>query len=149
SDMDRAYQRLRQYKVEHASTGPQTLPDWNKNAAGIRAFYFKDPDDHALEILWFPPDKGDAKWHRKEEKLFLGIDHTAILVNNTDLSLSFYRDTLGLKQVGASENYGVEQEHLNTVFGARLRITSLRASSGPGGKFLEYLAPRDGRPYPA
>jgi hypothetical protein len=36
------------------------------------------------------------------------------------------------------------------VFGARLRITSLRAGNGgPGIEFLEYLAPRDGRPAPA
>ena len=32
SDMDKAYARLRQNKVQHASTGPQTLPEWNKNA---------------------------------------------------------------------------------------------------------------------
>ena len=38
SDMDKAYARLRQHKVEHASTGPQRLPDWNKNAGGIKAF---------------------------------------------------------------------------------------------------------------
>ncbi len=149
SDMDKAYQWLRQNKVEHASTGPQTLPEWNKNAGGIRAFYFKDPDQHALEILWFPPGKGDAKWHRETEKLFLGIDHTAIVVNDTDASLRFYRDFLGLQQVGESENYGAEQEHLNNVFGTRLRITALRAASGPGVEFLEYIAPRDGRPYPA
>jgi hypothetical protein len=31
------------------------------------------------------------------------------------------------------------------VFGARLRITTLRASMGPGIELLEYLAPRDGR----
>jgi len=149
SDMDGAYQWLRRNKVEHASTGPQTLPEWNKNAAGIKAFYFKDPDEHALEILWFPADKGDPKWHRDTQKLFLGIDHTAIVVNDTDASLRFYRDALGLQQVGESENYGVEQEHLNNVFGARLRITALRAASGPGVEFLEYLAPRDGRPYPS
>ena len=148
SDMDKAYQWLRQNKVEHASTGPQTLPEWNKNAAGIKAFYFKDPDQHALEILWFPPGRGDAKWHRDTNALFLGIDHTAIVINDTDSSLRFYRDNLGLKQVGESENYGVEQEHLNNVFGARLRITTLRAASGPGVEFLEYIAPRDGRPYP-
>src|SRR5437660_4176288 len=148
SDMDNAYQRLREKKVEHASTGPQTLPEWNKNAAGIKAFYFKDPDQHVLEILWFPPDKGDPKWHRETQKLFLGIDHTAIVVSDTEASLRFYRDTLGLKQVGESENYGVEQEHLNNVFGARLRITALRAAAGPGVEFLEYIAPRDGRPYP-
>jgi len=149
SDMDKAYQWLRQNKVEHASTGPQTLPEWNKNAGGIRAFYFKDPDEHALEILWFPAGKGDAKWHRETQKLFLGIDHTAIVIGDTDTSLRFYRDSLGMKQVGESENYGVEQEHLNNVFGARLRITALRTSSGPGVEFLEYIAPRDGRPYPA
>ena len=150
SDMDKAYEWLRQNKVEYASTGPQTLPEWNKNAAGIKAFYFKDPDHHVLEILWFPPGKGDPKWHRSAAtKLFLGIDHTAIVVNDTETSLKFYRDTLGLGQVGESENYGVEQEHLNNVFGARLRITTLHASAGPGVEFLEYLVPRDGRPYPA
>jgi catechol 2,3-dioxygenase-like lactoylglutathione lyase family enzyme len=149
SDMERAYQWLRRHKVQHVSTGPQRLPDWNPKAAGIQAFYFKDPDGHALEILQFPPGKGDQKWHRPTEKLFLGIDHTAIVVGNTETSLRFYRDMLGLQVVGESENYGTEQEHLNNVFGARLRITTLRAAAGPAIEFLEYLAPRDGRPMPA
>jgi catechol 2,3-dioxygenase-like lactoylglutathione lyase family enzyme len=148
SDMDRAYHWLRQHKVEHASSGPQRLPDWNVNARGIRAFYFKDPDGHPLEILEFPPDKGDPKWHHVTDRLFLGIDHTAIVVSDTEGSLKFYRDILGLNVVGESENYGAEQEHLNNVFGARLRITTLRAASGPGIEFLEYLTPRDGRPIP-
>jgi len=149
SDMDKAYALLRQNKVEHTSTGPQRLPDWNKNAGGIKAFYFRDPDKHWLEILQFPEGKGDAKWQRKD-RLFLGIDHTAIVVSNTEASLKFYRDVLGLRIAGTSENYGTEQEHLNNVFGARLRITSLRAGSGgPGIEFLEYLAPRDGRPAPS
>ena len=149
SDMDKAYALLRKHNVEHASTGPQRLPDWNKNAGGIKAFYFRDPDKHWLEILQFPPDKGDQKW-QKQDKLFLGIDHTAIVVADTEASLKFYRDALGLRTAGTSENYGTEQEHLNNVFGARLRITSLRAGSGgPGIEFLEYLAPRDGRPVPA
>jgi catechol 2,3-dioxygenase-like lactoylglutathione lyase family enzyme len=148
SDMDKAYALLRQNKVEHASTGPQRLPDWNKNAGGIKAFYFRDPDKHWLEILQFPADKGDAKWQRKD-RLFLGIDHTAIVVGSTEASLKFYRDVLGLGIAGTSENYGTEQEHLNNVFGARLRITSLRSGGGgPGIEFLEYLAPRDGRPVP-
>jgi catechol 2,3-dioxygenase-like lactoylglutathione lyase family enzyme len=148
SDMDKAYRRLRDHNVEHASTGPQTLPDWNPNAGGIKAFYFKDPDGNVLEILAFPPGKGDRKWHKPTDRLFLGIDHTAIVVWDTDASLRFYRDTLGLKIVGESENYGTEQEHLNSVFGARLRITTLKAAGGPGIELLEYLAPRTGRPYP-
>jgi catechol 2,3-dioxygenase-like lactoylglutathione lyase family enzyme len=149
SDMDRAYQLLRRYKVEYTSSGPQRLPDWNKNAGGIQAFYFKDPDEHPVEILQFPEGKGDLKWHRKNNHLFLGIDHTAITIANTDVSLRFYRDLLGLRVVGESENYGAEQEHLNNVFGARLRITALRAPAGPRIELLEYLSPRDGRPYPA
>jgi catechol 2,3-dioxygenase-like lactoylglutathione lyase family enzyme len=80
--------------------------------------------------------------------LFLGIDHTAITVSDTDASLGFYRDRLGLRVAGESENYGPEQEHLNGVFGARLRITTLRASSGPGIELLEYLSPRGGRAAP-
>jgi catechol 2,3-dioxygenase-like lactoylglutathione lyase family enzyme len=125
-----------------------SLPDWNPNAGGIHAFYFKDPDGHPLEILQFPPGKGDPRWHQPTDRLFLGIDHTAIVVDNTAASLAFYRDVLGLRVVGESENYGTEQEHLNNVFGARLRITTLRAAIGPAVEFLEYLVPRDGRPIP-
>jgi catechol 2,3-dioxygenase-like lactoylglutathione lyase family enzyme len=149
SDMDKAYGWLRQNKVEHASSGPQRLPEWNKNAAGISAFYFKDPDAHPVEVLQFPPDKGAEKWHRLTAKLFLGIDHTAIVVGNTDDSLRFYRDLLGMRVAGESENYGTEQEHLNNVFGAHLRITALRGANGPGIELLEYLTPRDGRPFPS
>jgi len=149
SDMDPAYTRLRQFHVRHASTRPQLLPRTIPNAAGIRAFYFRDPDGHFLEILQFPPDKGDPKWHRAGGRLFLGIDHTAIVVRQTEQSLRFYRDALGLRVAGESMNFGTEQEHLNNVQGARLHITGLRARRGPGIEFLEYLAPTDGRPYPA
>jgi catechol 2,3-dioxygenase-like lactoylglutathione lyase family enzyme len=148
SDMDAAYRRLRQYHVEHASTGPQRLPDWNPNAGGIRAFYFRDPDRHFLEILHFPPGKGLAKWQRSD-RVFLGIDHTAIVVDDTEQSLKLYRDAFQMRIAGQSENYDTEQEHVNNVFGARLRITALRAGEGPGIELLEYLAPRDGRPSPA
>lgn len=169
SDMDKAYAHLRAHNVKHVSTAPQTLPAWNKDAGGIKAFYFRDPEDHVLEIIWFPPGKGDPKWQQLAEaavleagapaatgrrdaggpRLFLGIDHTAIVVSDTDRSLAFYRDTLGLKVAGGAENYGVEQEHLNQVFGARLRITALRAERGPGIEFLEYITPPGGRPLPA
>ena len=149
SDMDRAYARLREYRVEHSSPAPQRLPDWNPNAGGIRAFYFKDPDGHPLEILWFPPGKGDPRWQRPTDRLFLGIDHTAIVVADTEASLRCYRDALGLRVAGESDNHGPEQERLNNVFGARLRITGLRAAAGPGIELLEYRTPRDGRPVPA
>jgi catechol 2,3-dioxygenase-like lactoylglutathione lyase family enzyme len=154
SDMDKAYARLVKHKVTHVSTAPQTLPDWNKDAGGIKAFYFRDPEDHVLEIIWFPAGKGDSRWqkHAGSETgapLFLGIDHTAIVVSDTDRSLAFYRDALGFHVAGGAHNYGTEQEHLNQVFGARLRITALKAERGPGIEFLEYIAPPGGRDLPA
>jgi len=148
SDMDRAYRKLRGAKVRFVSPAPQRLPAWNKKTAGIEAFYFSDPDNHTLEIIHFPSDKGEPKWHHSSDRLFLGIDHSAVAVSDTDRSLKFYRDLLGLRIVGGSENYGTEQEHLNNVFGAHLRVTSLRAPSGPGVELLEYLTPTDGRPFP-
>jgi catechol 2,3-dioxygenase-like lactoylglutathione lyase family enzyme len=147
-DMDEAWARLRAHGVEHVSSAPQRLPDWNPDAGGIRAFYFRDPDGHALELIWFPPGRGDPRWQVPGEALFLGIDHTAIAVRDSEASLAFYRDLLGLSVAGESENWGPEQERLNQVAGARLRITGLRAAQGPGIELLEYLNPRDGRPAP-
>ena len=146
--MDRAYRKLRAAKVQFISPEPQRLPAWNKQAAGIEAFYFRDPDNHPLELIHFPLDKGDPKWHKPSDRLFIGIDHTAIVVSDTERSLKFYRDLLGLRVVGESENYGTEQEHLSNVFGAHVRITSLRGKSAPGVELLEYLTPADGRPFP-
>ncbi len=146
-DMNEAYARLVSMGVNFASSGPQRLPDWNPNAGGISAFYFRDPDGHYLEVLHFPEGKGQDRWH-SDGRLFLGIDHTAIVVADTDASLRYYRDHLGMSVAGTSENYGPEQEHLNGVFAARLRITSLRAPTGPAIELLEYLTPRDGRDMP-
>lgn len=148
-DMEAAYQRLRAFKVQHVSTSPQTIPTWNQAAAGIRAFYFRDPDGHNLELIYFPPGKGNPKWHDSGDRLFRGIDHAAIGIRNTETSLAFYRDVLGLTVIGESLNYGTEQEHLANVFGARVHITGLRPQGeGPGIEFLEYLSPATGRPFP-
>jgi len=148
-DMDQAFEKLRALKVQFVSTGPQTLPPSIAAAAGIKAFYFRDPDEHNLELIYFPPGKGDPRWQETTNKLFLGIDHTAIGISNSESSLKFYRDLLGFRKAGESENFGTEQEHLNQVFGAHLQITGMRAASGPGTEFLEYLPPRDGRARPA
>jgi catechol 2,3-dioxygenase-like lactoylglutathione lyase family enzyme len=148
SDMDKAYQHLRKYMVMHVSTGPQTIPASNAAAAGVKAFYFHDPDMHNLELIYFPKGKGQAKWQKPGGKLFLGIDHTAIGISNTDSSLRFYEDLLGIERKGDSWNMGMEQSHLNFVEGASLHITGLRAAAGPGIEFLQYLEPGPGKPYP-
>ena len=147
-DMDAAYKILRENKVQFVSTAPQTLPDYIPAAAGIKAFYFRDPDGHNLEVIYFPKGKGKDKWQQQTEAVFLGIDHTAIGIDDTDLSQDFYENLIGLKKAGNSENYGTEQEHLNQVFGAHLLITGLVAKAGLGVEFLDYVAPPGGRPYP-
>ena len=147
SNMEQAHRSLMSHKVSGISAAPQRLPDWNPNAGGIHAYYFRDPDGHPLEILDFPPDKGDRRWKRTD-RLFLGIDHTAITVGDTERSLRFYRDELGMRLKGESLNHGPEQEALNDVPGARVRITSVQAPAGPAVEFLEYLHPPGGRPMP-
>jgi catechol 2,3-dioxygenase-like lactoylglutathione lyase family enzyme len=149
AQMDPAYQHLQQHRVTQISPHPQTLPDWNPVAGGIQAFYFQDPDGHNLELIHFPPDKGDSKWQQPTEALFLGIDHTAIVVADTAASRAFYCDLLGMTLQQESENYGEEQERLSGVANAKLRISSLTAPSGIGIELLEYLEPTDGRPTPA
>jgi catechol 2,3-dioxygenase-like lactoylglutathione lyase family enzyme len=149
SDMEQAYKRLRSYNVMHVSTSPQTIPASNIAAAGVKAFYFRDPDMHNLELIYFPAGKGLAKWQQPNGKIFLGIDHTAIGISNTDSSLAFYDDLLGIERKGDSWNQGMEQAHLNFVENASLHITGLRASQGPGIEFLQYLVPGPGKPFPA
>ncbi len=147
-DMEQVYENLRNNRVTHVSTFPQTLPETIPAAAGIKAFYFRDLNGHNLELIWFPDDIGDPRWHGNSSELYLGIDHTAIAVSNTNHQKEFYEELLGLEVVGNSENFGTEQEHLNQVFGARLDITGLRAKSGIGIEFLEYITPPGGRPFP-
>jgi catechol 2,3-dioxygenase-like lactoylglutathione lyase family enzyme len=149
SDMDSAYRCLRKFNVPHVSTGPQTLPASIPGAAGIKAFYFQDPDKHNLEIIYFPRGKGQDKWQQAKGQIFLGIDHTAIGVSNTKKSHAFYQSILGITRRGDSWNKGIEQEHLNNVEGASLHITGYRSDEGPGVEFLEYLNPGPGKPYPA
>lgn len=148
SDMDRAYRQLRRYGVEHVSTEPQTLPNSIPEAAGIKAFYFRDPDDHNLELIYFPKGKGQEKWQQANGKIFLGIDHTAIGVSSSENSHRFYSNLLGIERKGDSWNKGIEQAHLNNIENASLHITGYRAAQGPGVEFLEYLHPGPGRPYP-
>jgi len=148
NDVDQAYLWLRRHHVAGIAPEPQPAPDSNPSAGGIRVFRFEDPDRHALAIVQFPPGNGDARWQRPSDSVFLGIDHAALVVKNTERSLRFYRDTLGLRVVGGAVNHEPEQVPLNGVPGARLRTTTLRAAEGPAIELLEYLDPRDGRPYP-
>jgi len=145
SDMDAAYARVRASGARPISlNGPETLPERN---GGVRAFKFRDPDGHPLELLWFPPGQGRAFWQARTG-LFLGIDHSAIAVSSTERSLALYEDLLGLHSANVVTNGGETQERLDGTAGAIVRITGLQtaAPEGPGIEFLNYEKPVTGRP---
>ncbi len=121
--------------IRHRS-GAAGAPSVGSGGVSARIGRRRDPRRPGIRAFYFRP-------------AVLGIDHTAIVVGDTDASRQFYRDRLGLTVAGESENWGPEQERLNQVFGARLRITTLRAPVGPAVELLEYLAPSDGRAMPS
>ncbi|MHC5595267.1 MAG: VOC family protein [Nostoc sp.] len=150
SDMDRAYAHLGSFPIEPNSVAPQTIPPENEASGGVRAFKFKDPDGHDLELIWFPPDKGQDKWHQNTNRLFLGIDHSAIAISNTEQSLHFYRDLLGMQIDSRSLNWGLTQSRLDNLPGAEVKITGLRpVQDGMGIELLDYIMPEKGRTIPS
>ncbi|MEH2437491.1 MAG: VOC family protein [Nostoc sp.] len=157
SDMDRAYAHLRSFPIEPISVAPQTIPLENKASGGVRAFKFKDPDGHDLELIWFPPDKGKDKWHQNSHRLFLGIDHSAMsttgyayAISNTEQSLHFYCDLLGMQIDSRSLNWRATQSRLDNLPGAEVKITALRpVQDGVGIELLDYIVPGKGRPMPS
>lgn len=122
------------------SSMPQRLPAWNPAASGIETWYFRDPDGHPLELIHFPPGKGNPAWQERSDRLVLGIDHIALAAEDTVSSLEFYRG-LGFSGSGCSVNLGTEQEALSGVPGAAVLITSMAGSSGLGLELLQYLRP--------
>lgn len=132
------------------SSGAQTLPAWNTAAAGIRAYKFRDPEGHNLELLQFPADKGEARWHQSAvQGVMLGIDHSAISVANTAASCRFYDELLGLKLGGDGINSGPTQDGLDGLQHTEVRISAHRCSTGAGIECLNYLPPNAGRAMPA
>ena len=111
-DIDRAYQHLQDFDIKPISQEPQTIPKDNKLAAGVQAFKFRELNHHSLELIWFPEDKGKDKWQHSSNELFLGIDHSAIAVRDTETSLRFYRDLLSLTPEETNLNQGREQANL-------------------------------------
>jgi catechol 2,3-dioxygenase-like lactoylglutathione lyase family enzyme len=142
NDMDAAYAHLCSHPGWTAITsdGPQLLPPAN---GGVRAFKFRDPDGHPLELIWFPPGQGRAVWQERETAgTFLGIDHSALAISSRARSIAFYR-TLGFRISARSLNAGPAQSHLDGLPEARVRVTGLRPASqaGPGLELLAYSPP--------
>jgi catechol 2,3-dioxygenase-like lactoylglutathione lyase family enzyme len=150
SDMDAAYKVLQENNVRQISAYPITIPRTNSGAAGIKAIKFHDPERHDLELIYFPPGKGDPSWQKPTNQLFLGLSHTAMTVESSEKEVTFYRDLLGFEVGGVTLNSGTTQEVLDNLFNDTCLITEMMPVSAPPHiELLDYKTPPGGRPMPA
>ena len=149
-DMDAAYKILQDNNVRQISSHPITIPASNPGAAGIKAIKFHDPERHPLELIFFPAGKGNAAWQRPSDKLFRGIDHSAMTVPSTEKGVTFYRDLLGLNVGVTTLNSGTTQDVLDGLLNDTCLVTAMMPPSAPPHvEFLEYKTPPGGRLMPA
>ena len=129
-DIDAAYARLCASSGWRpiSRSGPQHLP---QREGGAVAFKFRDPEGHPLEMIAFqvrPPRPPH-------------IDHSAISVSNGDASVAFYR-AAGFAFNAAQDNFGPEQDALDDIDGARVRVVSLHGAKAPNIELLAYRQPQ-------
>jgi catechol 2,3-dioxygenase-like lactoylglutathione lyase family enzyme len=107
--------------------GPQRLPD---SSGGVTAFKFCDPDGHPVEFLQFPDDRSG------------GVDHSAIVVADSEASIAFYRERLGLQVTARQTNAGPEQDRLDGLTHVQVDVVALAAAAGsPHLELLGYRVP--------
>ncbi|MFZ0426009.1 MAG: VOC family protein [Xanthobacteraceae bacterium] len=138
SDMAAAYRRLSAAGgcTAISTGGPQLLP---VSSGGVTAYKFRDPQGHPLELIAFASDAVPTRWQNASATGYLGIDHSAISVADTERSLQFYQ-RLGLRRTGGSLNQGPEQDKLDGLAGAIVEVTALAPSrfSSPHVELLCY-----------
>lgn len=122
-----------------STAGPQHLP---RRSGGATAFKFRDPEGHPLELLAFAAGKAPDHWrHHSRQGVFLGIDHSAISVENVRRSVTFYED-LGLKIVARTLNHGLEQQRLDGVVDPQVDVIALAPEvATPHVELLCYRSP--------
>src|SRR5438045_8485273 len=82
----------------------------------------------------------------QRDPLVEGVDAIGITVSDMDRAVDFYSKVLTFEKVSDTEVAGESYEHLEGVFGLRMRVVRMRL----GDEFIElteYLAPK-GRPIP-
>ena len=140
SDIGAAYERLRTTGGWRAIStgGPQHLP---QRAGGVRAFKFRSPEGHPLELLQFSADRMPGPWAGRDG-LFLGIDHSAIAVADTRASVAFY-ERLGFSLATSQVNRGAEQARLDGIPDPIVEVTALNPPGGapPHLELLCYRQP--------
>ncbi len=134
NDIDAACDRLAQSAFMPISRdGPVKLP---ASSGGVTAFKFRDPEGHPLEFLQ-PLQPAPPR-----------IDHSAIVVADTQASVDFYA-AYGLGVQGGSLNVGAEQAALDALDDPVVRVTRLgSAGSALALELLCYHQPA-GAPPPA
>lgn len=142
ADMPSAYAQLCRHPFQPISEGgPRQLPP---NTGAVTAFKFRDPDGHPLELIEFPPGVGDPSWQQRAG-LFLGIDHSAIAVDDTERAVDFYTG-LGLRVAARSCNRGPAQQRLDGLADAAVAVDVVAlqpAHAGPPHlELLGYRSPR-------
>jgi catechol 2,3-dioxygenase-like lactoylglutathione lyase family enzyme len=141
TDIAAAYARLRDV-VPISQDGPQQLP---AASGGAKAFKFRDPDGHPLELIEFPAGKVPAAWEGKvalSGQIALGIDHSAISVADVAASTHFY-ERFGLAAQPGTLNHGAAQEALDDLQDVRVAVAPMRPKAAtPHLELLGYQMPR-------
>ena len=143
-DMARAYAHLCTIPgwTAISTTGPQKLP---VASGAVSAFKFRDPEGHPLELIAFPPGAVPRQWQTQSPNVCLGVDHSAVSVSSTAISIEFY-EGLGLERSGGSLNVGREQAMLDDVSDAVVEVTALTpAHATPHVELLCYRGDFDRR----
>jgi catechol 2,3-dioxygenase-like lactoylglutathione lyase family enzyme len=127
--------------------GPVQLPDESR---GVMAFKFRDHDGHPLELIAFPKALAPSEWRTAGTAgPFLGVDHTAIGVRDSNVSARFFTSVFGFSVGPRTENRGPEQAELDDVDDVHVSVTQLaRDLPAPRMELLQYhVGPR--RPIPS
>lgn len=112
----------------------------------MTAFKFQDPDGHPLELLEFPERTIPAHWAARAARgIFLGIDHSAISVRDTAVSIAFYQ-SLGFTVTTQTFNHGAEQASLDGMPNPLVEVTALSLAAPT--PHLELLCYRSEAPPP-
>src|SRR5216683_6069353 len=75
-----------------------------------------------------------------------GVDAIGITVSDMDRAVDFYSKVLTFEKISDAEVAGENYEHLEGVFGLRMRVVRMRLGD-ESIELTEYLAPK-GRPIP-
>jgi lactoylglutathione lyase len=89
-----------------AARGVTMVDQIHLGQTGDRFFTIKDPDGHFIEIVEYQRDSQTAQTHGRfmpQGRISNRITHVGVLVGALEPSLGFYRDILGLREIGRSK----------------------------------------------